>query len=340
LFATPCLDLLSKEYEITFLTPGHTLPVFTQYSFLKRVLPGCNHGDPNAKLPSITKIALNNILKDGDWQYAYHHDNDILFLQNYPEILQLKKYPVLSDKEIDISSNVHESKRFLSRTKKLMLKLQLLSLKESINYDCTVRCPSNLQLNSITNEAIVVYQGSVECLRKLPVSTINNFTKFLPNAIYLVTQETAKILQFAEKNIKHFFTHPFQQNSLKCIMNLFEARPKVLIGPDSGLTQLASSYKIPLIWLQSRIVLENVIDEQYKKFCTVYLKSDLSCKQDCTGCIITKNFKNGLKISPEGLFESEQHLEDHKKLECFIKSTPDCLQYSEKEVEEIVKLIN
>jgi len=339
LFATPCLELLSKEYEITLLTPERTLPVFTQYSFLKRALPGCNHKDPNAKLSLLTKAALSNILKDGDWQYAYHHDRDVLFLQNHPEILQLKRYPVLSDKEIDISSNVHESKRFLSRTKKLMLKLQLLSLEESINYDCTVRCPRELQLNSTTNDTIVVYQGSEECLRKLPISTINNFTKFLPNAIYLVTQETAKILQFAEKNIKHFFIHPFQQNSLKCIMDLFETRPKVMIGPDSGLTQLASSYKIPLIWLQSRIVLENVIDEQYKKFCTVYLKSNLTCKQDCMGCIITRGFKNGLKISHGGLFEAEQHLEDHKNLECFINKTPVCLQYTEEEIKEIISLI-
>jgi len=340
LFATPCLELLSNEYEITFLAPQHTLPVFTKYTFLKRVLPNCNPSSLYQRLPLLTRTALNNILKDGDWQYAYHHDDDILFLQNNPEISHIKKYPVLHDREIDISSNTHSSNRFLSRTKKYMLKLQLMTLEQTLTYDCTVRRPSNnLQNYSSYKNAVIVYEGSRECLRKLPLKTIHKFVKVLPNAIYFVTQKTAIDLQFIKNDIKFIIIDPFSDNSLNKIIEIFESGPKVMIGPDSGLTQLASGYKIPLIWLQSRIVLEDVIDNQYKKYCKIYLRPNLTCKQDCLGCLATENLKTN--TNPYGVFEVKKELrKGYKNLECFINKTPVCLQYSEQEVEEIINLIN
>ncbi len=339
LFATPCLELLSKDYEITFLTPIHTLPVFKKYPFLKRVLPGCNHGSTSGNLPLITKNELNNILRYGDWQYAYHHDDDVLFLQNHPEILQIKKYPVLHDREIDIHSNTHNSDRFLSRTKKYMLKLQIMTLEETTAYDCTVRRPLGTTCSEIkNNNTIIIYQGSKECLRKLPTETIEKFVKFLPTATFFVTLETATELQFDKNNIKYILTSPYSESGLKSIIELFETSPKVMIGPDSGLTQLASGYKIPLIWLQSRIVLENVIDSSYKKYCKVYFKSNLTCKQDCLGCVATKS----LIMSPvnNGLFEVKEMRTPHKELECFINKDPICLRYSDAEVREIVQMID
>jgi len=349
MFATPCLDLLSKEYEITFLSADYTLPAFTKYSFLKRVLPGCNFGDKNGILPNITQIAVKNILKEGDWYYAYHNDHDTQFLSNHPEILTLKKYPVLHDKEINICSNSYNQHLqlnkgdkvintgfFLSRTKKYMLKLQLMSLRDTQNYDCTVRCPTFVA-DKFSND-VIVYQGSTECLRKLSTETIAKFINIIPEAIYLVTQETAKILNLAEKNIKFLQISFPTQNSLANIIKLFETRPKAMIGPDSGLTQLASGYKIPLIWLQSRIALENVIDAQYKKYCKVYLKRQLICKQECAGCAAIKALKNN--SLPYGLFKIENAIKDHKEMECYINKTPYCLQYNQQEVEEIVNLIN
>jgi hypothetical protein len=130
---------------------------------------------------------------------------------------------------------------------------------------------------------------------------------------------------------------PFNEDTLKNIVRLFETQPKVMIGPDSGLTQLASGYKIPLIWLQSRIVLENVIDASYKKYCKVYLRPNLTCKQDCIGCLATKALKTNL--NSYGLFEVKENHKSHKNLDCFINKTPDCLQYFEEEIKEIISLI-
>jgi hypothetical protein len=330
------MELLSKQYEITFLGPGHTVELFKKYSFLKRVLPGCNFGDSSAKLPLITQQAIKNIIKEGNWTYTYHHDDDTNFLVNHPEILSLKRYPVLHDKEININSNTWNSNFFISRTKKYMLKLQLMLLEDTVKYDCTVRCPTIVSAHK--GNTIVVYEGSRESLRKLPIQTIEKFIKILPDAVYLVTQETAQILKLNEKNIKFLLTSPYTEKSLENIIQLFEKQPKVMIGPDSGLTQLASAYKILLIWLQSRIVLENVIDSGYKKNCKVYLKTELTCKRDCLGCIATKVLKTN--TLPYGLFEIKEKRTNHKDLDCFKAAIPNCLQYTEQEVEEIIKLIN
>lgn len=349
MFATPCLDFLSKEYEITFLGPKHTLPVFANYSFLKRVLTGCNFGSESSTLPLTTQNIIKDIIKDGDWYYAYHNDHDVKFLCNHPEILNLKKYPVLHDKEIKIYSNSYNQFSelntgdknintgfFLSRTRKYMLKLQLMSLQEAENYDCTVRCPTFTSTEP--GKDIIVYQGSKESLRKLSTETIAKFVNILPDAVYLVTAETAKELNLHEKKIKSLQTSIFTEDSLKNIIKLFETRPRALIGPDSGLTQLATGYKIPLIWLQSRIALENVIDLQYKKHCKVYLKQDLTCKQECVGCAATEALKTN--TLPHGLFRIEKILKYHKEMECFKNAHPTCLQYTDREVEEIIKLIN
>lgn len=336
LFATPCLELLSKEYEITFLGPGHTVELFKKYSFLKRVLPGCNFGDSSSKLPLLTQQLIKNIIKEGNWTYAYHHDDDTNFLINHPEILNLKRYPVLHDREINICSNTWNSNFFISRTKKYMLKLQLMLLEDTVKYDCTVRCPTTI--SAYKSNTIVVYEGSKESLRKLPIETIEKFVKLLPSAVYLVTQETAQKLGLYGKNIKFLPTAPFTEKSLENIIHLFESQPKAMIGPDSGLTQLASGYKIPLVWLQSRIVLENVIDSEYKKHCKIYLKSGLTCKQDCIGCIATKTLKTNTPLY--GLFEIKEKKISHKDLNCYKAATPVCLQYTEQEVEEIIKLVN
>ncbi len=334
LFATPCMELLSKQYEITLLVPEHYVFLFKKYTFLKRVLPGCVFKNPAAKLPFTTLKIINTLIKEKDWSYIYHHDEDINFLHNYPAIKQLQKYPVLHDKELDINSITNpDGVQFVSRTKKYMTKLQLLSPNEVENYDCTVRCPTFIA--NKPNDTIIIYQGSKEILRKLPTETIAKFVNILPEAVYLVTQETALALNFTKKNIKFISISNFVQNTLEEIIKLFETRPKVLIGPDSGLTQLATSYKIPLLWLQSRVSINSIIDSQYKNNYKVYLKPNLICKQECEGCRASS-----ANILPYGRFKIEPPLKKFKEMECFINKNPVCLQYTEQDVEKIIRLVN
>ena len=345
MFATPVLDFLSKEYEITLLIPTRTAKAFCDYPFIKRILAGCNHGDAKAKLSLDTLKTIQNEFRPEDTEcyYAYHHDDDTKFLINHPELGYIKKLNVLHDREINISSTTHESDYFLSRTKKYMIKMGLMTLEETMNYDCSVRTPPHNK-NQKTND-ILIYQGSRESLRKLPIQTIMKFVEQCPTAMYIVTKETANTLDFKQRNIKHIITDPdshkklvFTKESLKPIISAFRSEPKVLIGPDSGLTQLACAYRIPLIWLQSRISFEGVIDAYHKSHSIVYTKKEPDCKRDCAGCASIESLKNN-KL-PYGLYRvTEKFTRHHKQLECFINERPSCLEYTDSEISEILNLI-
>jgi len=331
MFATPVLDFLSKEYEITLLVPKHTIKAFCDYPFIKRVLAGCNHGDPRSTLPKSTLNDIRHIFKPSEETfYTYHHDDDVNFMQNHPELAHINRLNVLHDKEINIYSNTHNSDYFLSRTKKYMIKLGLMTLEQTMNYDCSVRTPPHNKYQKSND--IIIYQGSKEPLRKLPIQTIYKFTEQCPKALYMVTQETADILNFKQKNIRHIITDPFSEESMNNIITAFRSEPKAFIGPDSGLTQLACAYRIPLIWLQSRILFENVIDIYHKSHSTVYTKRELNCKKDCLACLRIEHLKYGMyKVTEKRM--------PHKQMECFINKTPTCLEYSESEVKEILDLV-
>jgi hypothetical protein len=337
MFATPVFDFLSKEYEITLLIPKHTAKAFCDYPFIKRILAGCNHGDTKAKLPTATLQVIFDIFNGNEETfYTHHHDDDTNFLINHPELAYIKKLNVLHDKEIKLENGENfGGKYFISRTKKYMLKMQLMTLEETMNYDCAVRTPPHNK-NQKTND-ILIYQGSRESLRKLPIQTIMKFVEQCPTAMYIVPKETADTLDFKGRNIKHIITDPFTDENINTVISAFRSEPKVLIGPDSGLTQLACAYRIPLIWLQSRISFENVIDIYHKSHSTIYMKKEPDCKKDCLGCASIESLKNN-KLS-YGLYIVTEKRTGHQQLECFINKRPSCLEYTDSEISEILNLI-
>jgi hypothetical protein len=336
LFATPCLELLSKNYEITLVTPKFTFPIFKNYSFINSLLPR-NLGTSSNIITEETKTLLRYLTSSGEWYSACHHDYELDFLKLIPELSNLKQYPVLIDKQVNACSNAYRSRRHLSRTRKYMLKLQLMSLQDTINYDCTIRCPTFISENK--NKKVVVYEGSTENLRKLPIETMRKFMNVQPDAVYLVNKKTAESLEFNKNKIQYIPIDRSDEESMQNIIKLFESHTKVLIGPDAGLTQLAIGYKIPLIWLQSRVWIDWIIDYQYRKCCKVYFKKELSCKQNCQGCVVRKYIKD--EISPTGEFFLPEHVHSEiifKNLEC--RDDPVCLNYSDAEVREIVQMID
>ena len=356
MFATPVFDLLSKEYEITLLIPKHTAKAFCDYPFIKRILKGCNHGDAKSKLSLNTVKNIQDEFRPEDTEcyYAYHHDADTNFLINHPELAYIKKLNVLHDGEIQLSWNMsgvyvsdilaegvekttalRQGKGvFISRTKKYMLKLQLMTLEETMNYDCAVRTPPYTKQQK-TND-IIIYQGSRESLRKLPTQTIIKFVEQCPTAMYMVSKETADVLDFKQKNIKHIITDPFTEENISEVISVFRSEPKVLIGPDSGLTQLACAYRIPLIWLQSRISFENVIDIYHKRHSMIYMKKEPDCKRDCLGCTSIESLKNN--NLPCGLYRATENRIGYQQMECFINKRASCLEYTKEEVKEILSM--
>jgi len=324
LFATPCLELLSKDYEIYFLIPYIFFNAFKDYKFIKKLLPSCDTSNIMSKLP----LRSLNFIKENlnsDCYFAYHNDNDIAFWFSNPELHFLKPYPILHDN--DINKNI-------SRTRKYMQKLQLLSLEQCNDFDCTVRSPEYIQTETINK--CVIYQGSRDFLRCLPTQTIQKFIEQIPDSIYLVTKKTALNLNLKERNVEFIITDPYEDSNLEKVIKLFQSKPKVLIGPDAGLTQLATAYKVPLIWLQSRIRLEAVIDYGYKDLCKIYRKKELSCKQDCFGYTADKEY--GTEILNYAPFQSKIGYTNFNELYCRQDTFPCCLTYTDEEIKEIVSL--
>ena len=334
LFATPCFELLSKEYEITLLLYPNSIPLFKQYKFIKNILPSCNTAHAQAKLPDETIKEIKRIfVEDEDNYYAYINDEDVKFLPNHPELNYIKKYPVLHDTEIKVLRKETGGERFISRARKYILKLQLMSLEDIDKFDCTVRIPEYTPLPS--NNDVIVYQGSKETLRKLSTSIIQKFINKIPNAIFLVTQETATELNMINCGTKHILISPYIDENLEKIVDLFKSKPKVVIGPDSGLTQLASGYKIPLIWLESRIPIELVIDKQYKDLYKVYKRSNPLCNQLC----MARNTDMSKNTLLHGMFDTQDHFPS-VKLKCFKERKASCLEYMDSEIDEIIKLLD
>ena len=150
LLATPCMELLAKEYELTLLILKKTIPAFKDYSFVTNILPSVDTARLN-KLPITTIDEIKRIFTGTDCYYIWHHDDDVNFLPANPDLHFIKPYPVLHDKNIN---------KNISRTRKYMQKLQLMTLEQCNGFNCTVRTPNFIQ-TEINNKVIEMGRAHV-----------------------------------------------------------------------------------------------------------------------------------------------------------------------------------
>ena len=318
------MDLLSKTYEIFLLIPNRVSSAFTEYPFITKILDSCYVHKIDAELPDITINFIKEEFTNNECYYAYHNEKDIAFLSGNPQLSFINQYPVLDDSKI----NIH-----IGRTRKYLQKLQLISATQLDSFDCIPRTP--VFTSGIIKNDIIIYQGSRDILRKLPSCTIEKFISVLPDALYLVTQKTIDDLNLNNRGIRTICIDPFIQENLINIIKVFQSSPKVLIGPDSGLTHVATCYRVPLIWLESRTRIEAVIDNQYKNMCKIYSRPETQCKQDCFARVIMRNHSSYWFNTLT--FNANQT--PWNQLECRKEPLPSCLDYTEKEIVEIVNLI-
>lgn len=331
LFGTPCMEILSKEYEITLITPRWSIPIFKEYSFIKHVLPSEGNRNldlANVRFPESTINSIKEIFSDPTNSYYIVQndwDIDIFNLYKLDNIIH-QRISTLPDKLLDMT---------ISRTKRYLYKMNLMTPEESKNYDCTIRVPFYKKPEK-KSEEIVVCQGSSDYLRKLPNEVIKYFVDVVPNAVFLVEKSTAKLLNFENNKIKHIITNPSEEKNLLEVLSLYRSEPKVVIGPDTGLIQLALAYKIPCIWLESRIRIDGIIDYQYKNLITLYRKYKVFCKQDCQSRMYYKQIGGEIfeRLPPLVIPDIES-----RSLVCRDYVAPSCLDFSKEEVLEIISLI-
>lgn len=310
LFATPVLDFLSKEYEIYLLVSEHVAPAFEGYSFIKKLIT-CEE-NWRAKFFNIDTVPLTlHQLKKyfgdnpSDVYYAYHHDDDPEMIKNNAYFKDFKSLPI---KKCD--SYLWS----ISRTRKYMVKLGLVQLDRLDNFDCTIRCPN---YNKGSSNKLIIYQGSKEPIRRLPDSVIELFAKLVPDATFMVEYEVANKLKLKQRGVNVVYTKPYHADNMRSILALLESGPKAIICPDAGCTQLALRYKIPMIWLESRVKASIIIDKQAMKGIKIYRKEFPKCDCDCDNRKATTQWWN---------------------LKCRQNSEGPCLTYTEEEVKYILSL--
>jgi len=329
LFGTPCMEIFSKEYEITLITPRWSIPVFKEYSFIKNILPSEGNRNTslvNVKFPESTIQSIKQIFCDTENSYfVAQNDWDVNVFKRY-EINHIKPLSMIPDKDLDMN---------MSRTRRYLHKMMLMSPEQSKNYDCTIRLPE-YKITQNVNNNIIVCQGSGDYLRKLPNEVIKYFMDVVPNAIFLVEKSTAALLDFDRNKINYILTSPSEENNLLKIIDLYRSSPKAIIGPDTGLVQLALAYKIPCVWLESRTRVDGVTDYQYKDLIKVYRKKEVFCKQDCQARVFYKQIGGDVfeYLPKEKFIETESRF-----LYCRKYAAPSCLDYSKKDIEEIISLI-
>jgi hypothetical protein len=339
LFMVPLWKKLAAEYELYYLGREDLFPVVKRYNLFKEYIKGCRYSDRNdACLEKASVDRIKEIFSDKNESYmVYDLDKFSIFMNNHPELQYIKRHPrLLNDMQVSEKLYSNNGTVIIGETKKSLLRYQFYTLEEleHKSFKTDMSPPKNLS----NNDTVIIYQGSDEEWRKLPDDVILEFAKQLPHAIYFITKAALEKINNQNISVKFVLTKPYNVEGLLEIIKIFESYPKVMIGPDSGLTQLALSYGIPQIWMQSRIRPENVIDPIHFHLIRIYFKNKLTCLKDCSGCAISREHPNELQNTPFLLkepFLHKQFLKCHSKV-----LPPSCLDYSVDEVKEIISMID
>lgn len=336
LFMTPLWKHLAFKYDMVYLGPIDHFPILKDYNFFTKFIVGCEH--PSRLTSKLSQSSLDEILEEfkitEEYYMLYDSDDAIVFLNNHPELKHIKPHPsILSRQEMDLKYNKFSDFFVVGESREAFLKLQLLDLSQMENFDFSIKIP--FQTENRKTDTIIVYQGSKDRWRRLSNSTLLKFAKKLPNATFFISKSAIKFFHNNNVTVKYILTDPTTPSRLYDVIELFKSNPRAMIGPDSGLTQLALACGIPQIWLQSRIRPENAIDPCYFDKIHVYFRKNINCNKDCIGCAITSQYSS-LNKAP---FLLKVPFTEYSDLTCGVTGTPSCLDYTEDEVDEIISMI-
>jgi ADP-heptose:LPS heptosyltransferase len=194
---------------------------------------------------------------------------------------------------------------------------------------------------------IVLNIGSNERLRKIP------------NSVY-ISLTNALTSNFPDKKIFAIFNFDDGVNGINGnvnlvhngniaqVINLFSSGVDCIISPDSDYYWLAKTYQIPSILLESRVKIESLTPHfLLNKNSKVYRLKEPSCAEDCRARIELKHFGGKIEpFKPRKFLNEIKGYEDFYKnpkyfphnLACFNLKDAPCLSFSEKDVDEIIKM--
>lgn len=314
IFATHALEFLAETYEIHFVVREDRALFFKNYEFITQVIGVTNN------FSSLDSVECCNYLRQ------------LIDVKDYSCYYSHNLYVMDKIKDLGIERRAHASEK----PKKLSSAEQYL-LRVGGNPDLIdSRYKPAAPVKRDGARKIVLYMGSRELLRKLPVVAYNTILEKLHLKYANQYQIYCIYASPATQAILAHGTHILDvaQNSQK-ILDLFSSGVDLMVGPDSGLTHVALSFNIPQIWMETRDRVEMAIPYSYKDIVDVFRVSRPICAQHCKAM-------THIKIHGVDRLDYCPYIKEavsYQELPCARKDISPCLIFKDEDYEELFKKI-
>lgn len=314
IFATHAMEFLAQTYEVHLVVRESFALFFKNYTFIGKVIEVPNNF-PNLSAEAQCGL-LVSIINTNDYVKYHSHNLHVM------------------DKIVELG--ISRLAYFPERPKKLSCAEQYLLRAGGEPELLDARYKPVAPVNRDGVHKIVLYMGSREAIRRLPLEHYNNILEKLHKE-YSNKYEVYCIYPDKFASVVHPYgehVHDVSKNSQK-IINLFASGVTLMIGPDSGLTHVALTFDVPQIWMETRDREEMAIPAAYGGIVKVFRVSSPICMQNC---------KARTHIKKHGV-ERMSHCPSHKEavalhdLPCRLKEVSPCLSLTVYDYEELFALI-
>lgn len=324
IFGTAFMDYWSQFYNIIFVVKNNYVEYFKNYKFISAVVPYEDRTASTA-LPDTLKQFINNdgnlyassILRSKKGaHFSTFNDDKFLFLTPYP-----------------LSPDAHDP-WYGNHTSVFVRHGVDFSIVKA--YDKSFRQPIPFKLDG--QKKIILYMGSREILRCLPISIFNNLQRglnqFAPYKLYCIYETMFDAIVDKLPGVEYIPNANTNEDSNK-ITNLFASGVDLMIGPDSGLTNMALCFNIPQLWFETRDRVEMPVPVEQLHLINVYRKAEPQCAKECRAREHLKRFGPDKLDHIIWLKDIKHH---RNELACYQLATSPCLSFDTHDTVEILNL--
>ena len=316
---TSGMELLSAKYDISLLLSEIYLPAFVHYPFLKEIIVAPRGILPNRKGYKLPDSLIERLHEfDGGLCVSHFETCYELLESNGLQAINPLKFVQYANAPYNVSRS------FLAR---LGMTVENLSI-----YDSTIRLPAPMKVDG--QKRIVLYQGSFEILRKLPDWIFSELAFWLQRTFPFHEIIAIRDTELPLKNVAQMIGSK-QKDNLANIIELFQKGVDLMIGPDSGITNLALGFKIPQIWLESRERMEFLIDPSDRHLVDVYRMPSPACARECRARLFLAEHGTSQVDQIPALKATAPYFSN---LECYMAKNAPCLSFTEKDVMDVINL--
>lgn len=307
IFMTLGLEELAKNYEVHFAIPKAGAIFFKNYDFISKLIeiPVNPFNVPDEESVEIVRQCIQ------ESEYTY-------YTSRAPHMIE--KFRGLS---IPCLEHLPEDKIKRSVGENIITRFGGSVEGKHIKY----KPASKLTPDGVRK--IVLYMGSTEVLRKVPVEHHNEILKRLlekyrtTHKIYSIHHKKYNSQVLAD--VRHVCDGPDNSQEL---LDLMASGVALLIGPDSGLSNVALTFNIPIVWIETRATVEMIVPYSYNTIVRRFRIKDPECLRNCRGARHASLFGQAVMDHSPSIRDA---IHDVKKLECLNSAKAPCLLFAEED---------